>query len=80
VSIELPWIVGFLLVGLAAGWLASTVMRSKRGILGYLFLGIVGSLVGGLLFSLLDLGTEANLLGRILIATVGAVLVLVIVK
>jgi uncharacterized membrane protein YeaQ/YmgE (transglycosylase-associated protein family) len=48
-NLEIPSIVGWLLVGLAAGWLASTVMRSKRGILGNLFLGIVGSLVGGFL-------------------------------
>jgi uncharacterized membrane protein YeaQ/YmgE (transglycosylase-associated protein family) len=79
-NLEIPSIVGWLLVGLAAGWLASTVMRSKRGILGNLFLGIVGSLVGGFLFSLIGLGGSTNILGSILIATVGAVLILAIVK
>lgn len=79
-NIELPGIVAWLLVGLAAGWLASTVMRSRRGILGNLVLGIVGSLVGGFLFSLIGLGGATNILGQILIAAVGAVLVLAIVK
>ena len=79
-TLEIPGIIAWIIVGLAAGWLASTVMGSKRGLLGNLFLGLVGSLVGGFLFSLLGLGGATNILGSILIATVGAIIVLAIVK
>ena len=78
-NVDLEGIVIWLVVGIAAGWLASQIMRSKRGLIGYALLGIVGAIVGGFLFSLLDLGGATNLLGQIVVATVGAVLVLAIV-
>jgi uncharacterized membrane protein YeaQ/YmgE (transglycosylase-associated protein family) len=79
-NLELPGIIGLILVGLVAGWAASTIMGSKRGILGNLLLGLIGALVGGLLFSLIGLGGATNIIGSIVIATVGAVIVLAIVK
>ena len=42
------------LVGLAAGWLASKVVASPHGIIVDLILGIVGALLGGFLYTLLD--------------------------
>jgi len=71
-------LIGWIIVGLIAGWLASTVMGSRRGCLSNLLLGLVGALVGGLLFSLLGLGGATNILGSILIATIGAIIVLAI--
>ena len=79
-NLELPGIVGLILVGLIAGWAASTIMGSKRGILGNLVLGLIGALVGGLLFSLFGLGGATNIIGSIVIATAGAIIVLAIVK
>ncbi len=78
-SLEVPGVIAWVLIGLAAGWLASLLMRSKRGLFGSLLLGLVGSVVGGVLFSLLGLGGSTNILGGIVIATVGAVIVLAIV-
>jgi uncharacterized membrane protein YeaQ/YmgE (transglycosylase-associated protein family) len=79
-TIDIEGIVLWLVVGIAAGWLASQIMRSKRGgLVGYALLGIVGAIVGGFLFSLLNLGGATNLLGQIVVATVGAVLILAIV-
>lgn len=69
----------WLAVGVVAGWLASLIMRSKRGLISYALLGIVGAIVGGFLFSALDIGGATNILGQIVIATVGAVLILAIV-
>ena len=79
-TIELPGIVAWILIGLAAGWLASTIMKRKSSLLKNLLLGLVGSLVGGVLFSLLGLEGGDNLLGSILVATVGAIVVLAIVN
>ena len=79
-TIDIEGIVLWLVVGIAAGWLASQIMLSKRGgLVGYALLGIVGAIVGGFLFSLLNLGGATNLLGQIVVATVGAVLILAIV-
>jgi len=79
VTIDIGEVITWVIVGVIAGWLASTIMRKKRGIVSYALLGIVGSIVGGVLFSFLDLGGATNILGSIVIATVGAVIVLAIV-
>ena len=76
---QIEEIVVWLVVGVAAGWLASNIMGSRRGVIEYGLLGIVGAVVGGFLFSALDLGGSSNILGQIVIATVGAVLVLAVV-
>ena len=54
-------------------------MKRKGSLLTNVLLGLVGSIVGGVLFSFLGLEGGSNILGSILIATVGAVLVLAIV-
>ena len=76
---DLEEIVIWLVIGVVAGWLASKIMGSKRGLISYALLGIVGAIVGGFLFSVLDIGGASNILGQIVIATVGAVLVLAVV-
>jgi uncharacterized membrane protein YeaQ/YmgE (transglycosylase-associated protein family) len=78
-NVDLEAIVIWLVVGIAAGWLARQIMRSKRGLISYALLGIVGAIVGGFLFSTLDLGGATDILGQIVIATIGAVLVLAVV-
>jgi uncharacterized membrane protein YeaQ/YmgE (transglycosylase-associated protein family) len=79
-TIEVPGIIGWIIVGLAAGWLATALMKRKGSLVTNVLLGLVGSIVGGILFSLLGLGGGDNILGSILVATVGAVLILAIVQ
>ncbi|HLF71541.1 MAG TPA: GlsB/YeaQ/YmgE family stress response membrane protein [Dehalococcoidia bacterium] len=55
-------------------------MGAKGGLLKNTLLGLVGAIVGGVLFSLIGLGGASNIIGSIVIATVGAVIVLAIVK
>ncbi len=76
---QIEEIVIWLVVGVVAGWLASQIMRSKRGLISYALLGIVGAIVSGFVFSVLDLSIASNVLGQIVIATVGAVLILAVV-
>lgn len=73
----LVWIV----LGLIAGWLASLVMKGGYGIIGDIVLGIVGALVGGFFSSYL-LGRDITgiNLESILIATVGAIIVIAIAR
>jgi uncharacterized membrane protein YeaQ/YmgE (transglycosylase-associated protein family) len=69
----LAWIV----LGLIAGWLASLVMGGDHGVLGDILLGIVGALVGGFLSSvLLGIDVSGFNLPSLLIAVVGAILVI----
>lgn len=66
----------FLIIGLVAGWLAGTLMRGGGfGLVGDLIVGIVGALIGGVLFGAAGVG-GGGLLGAILMATVGAVILI----
>ena len=40
----------FLLIGLAAGWLATRIMKSGGGLVQSLLVGVIGALIGGFLF------------------------------
>ncbi len=69
----------FLLVGLIAGSLAKmiTPQKEKSGWLSSLIVGIAGSIVGGLTSGLIGIrGT--NLIGQLIIASIGSVIVLFI--
>ena len=70
----------WILIGLAAGWLASLLTKSGRpGLLGLLVVGMVGSMLGGMLIWLL--GFSANtLVAELITATIGAVLLIVLLR
>ncbi len=63
----------FLLIGLAAGWLAGKVMKgSGYGLIGDLVIGVVGAFLGGWIFGLLTIAA-GGLIGLLVTAFVGAV-------
>ena len=63
----------FLLIGLVAGWLAGKVMKgSGYGLIGDLIIGVVGAFLGGWIFGLLHIAA-GGLLGLLVTAFVGAV-------
>jgi uncharacterized membrane protein YeaQ/YmgE (transglycosylase-associated protein family) len=73
-------IVWFLLIGLVAGWLASLITkREGKGIIIYLIIGVIGALLGGFLFRLLHL-VAYGLVGDLVTATVGAVILLFVLR
>lgn len=68
--------VWFLLIGLAAGWLAGRIVKGGGfGLVGDLVVGVVGAILGGLLFDLLGL-KSTGLVGSLVTATVGAVVLI----
>ncbi len=63
-------------IGIVAGFLAGQLTKgSGFGWLGNLIVGALGALLGGFVFGLLGF-SAGNLLGRLVSATVGAVLLL----
>jgi uncharacterized membrane protein YeaQ/YmgE (transglycosylase-associated protein family) len=69
-----------IVIGILAGYLAGKIMRGRGyGILIDLLLGIVGSILGGMIFGLLGL-YSSGLVGQLVIATAGAVLLIFIVR
>jgi uncharacterized membrane protein YeaQ/YmgE (transglycosylase-associated protein family) len=73
-------IIGFLLIGLLAGFIARALVPGPdpMGWLGTLVLGIVGSLVGGTLAALLFGGTLELSAAGIIGSIIGAIIVLLV--
>lgn len=68
----------FILIGLAAGWIAGKIMKSPHGLIMNIVIGIVGGLIGGWVFSFMGIKAY-NLLGSLFTATVGAVILLAVI-
>ena len=74
---DLLW---FLHVGLIAGCLAGVLVKGGGvGLVGDLCVGVLGAVLGGYLFSSASIGV-GGLLGSILVATLGAVILLVFLR
>jgi uncharacterized membrane protein YeaQ/YmgE (transglycosylase-associated protein family) len=73
-------IIAWIVLGLISGFIASKIVnRSGEGVVMDIVLGIVGAVVGGLLFSMVgSSGVNGVNLWSILVAVLGAVVVLVI--
>jgi uncharacterized membrane protein YeaQ/YmgE (transglycosylase-associated protein family) len=70
----------FLLIGVIAGWLAGKIMKGGGfGLLGNMVLGVIGAFIGGYLFGLFGIAA-GGFIGSLVTATVGAIVLLYIVK
>ena len=70
----------WVIVGLVAGFLASLVMRGGYGVIGDIIVGIVGAVIGGFLMSLLGFSAGGSLLYTILVAFIGACILIAILR
>jgi uncharacterized membrane protein YeaQ/YmgE (transglycosylase-associated protein family) len=71
----------FLGIGLVAGFLAGLIVGGGN-ILMYLIWGILGSFVGGFVFSALkiNLGIRNPIVSQVIVSTVGAIIVVIIAR
>ncbi len=68
-------LIGFLIIGLAAGWIAEKVMARDHGLLTNLVVGVAGSFIGGFLANSLGIAFY-GWVGNLVVATIGAILLL----
>jgi uncharacterized membrane protein YeaQ/YmgE (transglycosylase-associated protein family) len=66
---------GMLIIGILAGYIAEKVTASDHGLLTNLLVGVAGSFVGGTLANLLNIEFY-GWLGNLLVASIGAIVVL----
>ena len=86
VSFQPAYLITWLIIGLIAGFLASVVVRGRgRGAMTSIIIGLVGALIGGFLFNVLNITVPPALEGGvtlrfidIVVSFIGAVLVLII--
>ena len=71
----------FLLVGGVAGWLAGLIVKGGGfGIIGNIVVGVVGAFIAGFLFPMFSISLGTGIIAAILYATIGAVVLLLIVR
>ena len=71
-------IIAWIVIGLIAGWLAHVILGGRGGIFGNIAVGLVGAIVGGFLFSKLQLEVMPDFWGNLITATIGAIVFLLI--
>jgi uncharacterized membrane protein YeaQ/YmgE (transglycosylase-associated protein family) len=70
-------IIGWIIIGILAGWLAEKIMKRNHGLLTNLVVGVVGAILGGFIASnLLGIAVGGFNIMTLLVATLGAVLLL----
>ena len=75
-------IILWIILGAAAGWIASMIMKrdAQMGAVANIVVGIVGAVIGGFLFNLLGLPGDTGFnIWTLLVAIVGAVVLLFLV-
>lgn len=71
-------IVGAVVVGILAGWIAEQVMGREHGLVTNLIVGIIGAFLGAVIASALNIGF-AGFWGSLIVSTVGAIVLLALV-
>lgn len=72
------WIIVGLLAGSISGWFVGS--RSVQGCLPTMIVGVVGGVIGGWLSGAMGMGRVEGLLGALVFATIGAVVVRLVLR
>lgn len=74
-------IIAWLIIGAVAGWLAGKLVKGGGfGLLVDILVGIAGAFIGGWLSGVIGISLGAGWIGSIITATLGAVILLFIVR
>ena len=74
-------LIGWLVIGALAGWLAGLITKGGGfGLIVDILVGIVGAFVGGWLASMLHINIGSGFIGSIIVAVIGAVVLLFVIR
>lgn len=77
--LDLQALLILLIVGAIAGWLAGTLVKGYGfGLVGNIVIGVIGAFIGAWLMPMLGFGM-AGLIGQIVSATIGAIILLLLI-
>jgi len=78
---EFESLFAMLVIGALAGWLSGRIMKGRGfGLLGNIIVGIVGAFVAGLIFPALGFSVGGGKIASILHATIGAAILLFLIR
>jgi uncharacterized membrane protein YeaQ/YmgE (transglycosylase-associated protein family) len=70
-------LIGAIVIGILAGWIAEKVMRRNHGLITNLVVGVVGALIGAFIAGVLGIAYN-GWVGSLLVSTGGAILLLLL--
>lgn len=73
-------ILGLIIIGLIAGYVAERVTESDHGLFTNLVVGLIGAFVGGILASTIGIAPRGGFLANLVVATLGAILFLYVLR
>ena len=68
-------IIGAIIVGILAGWIAEQIMKRNHGLLTNLVVGVIGSFLGAFVAGALGFNW-GGFIGSLVVSTIGAILLL----
>lgn len=71
-----PGIIGFVAIGLIAGYVADRLHETGRGLFSHLVVGIIGALIGGIVASAIGVPPPVGFVVNLVVATLGAIIIL----
>jgi len=72
-------IIGWIVLGGLAGWIASIILGAREGLVGSIVVGIIGAFIGGFIVRLFgSSGVTGFNLSSLFTATLGAIVLLVL--
>jgi uncharacterized membrane protein YeaQ/YmgE (transglycosylase-associated protein family) len=81
VALEPGGLIAWVILGLLAGWIAGKLTKGHGfGCIGNVAIGLIGAVIGGFIFSTLGIHGLAGFWGSLIIAVVGAAVLLVVVN
>lgn len=69
-------VLGWIIIGLIAGWIAEKVTGSQHGLLTNLAVGLIGAVLGGVIFNAFNAAPRVTFIANLVVATVGAIILL----
>ena len=69
-------LIGAIIIGIVAGWIAEKVMHRNQGLLTILIVGVVGAFIGSFLATALGISRGSGVIPSLITATVGAIILL----
>lgn len=73
-------LIGFLIIGVLAGWIAGLIMKGRGfGFWGDMIIGVIGALIGGFIVRLFGIELQGHLIVSLLTSVLGAVILLAII-
>lgn len=68
-------IIGAIIIGILAGWIAEQIMKRNHGLLTNLIVGVIGSFLGAFVAGALGFNW-GGFIGSLVVSTIGAILLL----